>query len=145
MMNKLKQFIVDETGGSAVGDVISHIVYMTMTVIIMLFIISVLPVFTEYQRMENCASEIRNAIADSGGIFEETTLRIQTIQRYTTVVDSIDYTGTDFMFGTKQVQLDGDIVVRVNKNIKVAEGFSWEFEVPAHVTRYGNSNVYWKE
>ena len=118
------------------------------TVFIVLFvhavIVSVLPVYMQYQKLNSLCVEYTDYIEGEGVINAATETELARMaERYNLTPTRVTYTA-DYISGTNRIQLEGEFVVRFEFDTQFGNGGVPVFPITLSTECFGRSEQYWK-
>lgn len=111
-----------------------------------MFVNSLLPVIVTYFRLEMFSSAVVRDIEIYGGVDEHVLANIEKYKSTIISPDQYSYSDSDFIYGTKKIQLNHEVVFYCSKEVSldfyIFTGFN--VNITSNI-EYGRSTVYWKE
>lgn len=128
------------------SGILDFAIYFILAMFVLTLIMGVLPVFTQYQKLNYIAHEVlRDAelVGNTGPTVIDAYQDMQTITGL--VPKEISFDGTQYIGGTKNVQINDPIQVTVKSDFVWFSNFIGDgFNIELVTTASGRSGVYYK-
>lgn len=122
---------------------IDAVIVILVSSLMLAFAVNVYPVFVAKSQLDHFANEIVREAEVTGQIGDSVNSRINKLKKELVDVDSIKW-DAKYISGTKKIQLNDSINVKVEKKMNIGFFTFGSFPINVHGKDSGFSEVFWK-